>query len=370
MVDRLHMKRALHMVMMGAHAARKIESDEASEGGAVQESRRNMIPMRMEEHAQEVADQYKSWTTSKGFQGMGLAKKRSGGEEQSELALKVYVEEKLPGKKCGDAKIDKYVEIEIDGTRERIPTDVEPIGKLRLEINRNPIRPAPAGASIFRAKGHPEFGTLGCLVRKVSDPAGPVYILSNSHVLADQGLGQVGDAIVQPGTLHGGKAPRNTIATLFQWGVLNFVNSGFFSTIDAAIAKVKSDSDVLARIQQIGLPAGSSNVVQVGMNVEKYGAASQFSTAVVRDTHFTTGNLRYRRRTSTGSVTTGNVRFTDQVLCTQFTSPGDSGSAVVNSNNNKIVGLHFAGSPAASVFNKISNVLSRFEVEVVTQPLS
>jgi hypothetical protein len=47
--------------------------------------------------------------------------------------------------------------------------------------------------------GHPDVtvGTFGCLVRKAGDEG--LFILSNSHVLANEGLARIGDPIVQPG---------------------------------------------------------------------------------------------------------------------------------------------------------------------------
>lgn len=366
MASRKHIRDALHMITMGAKAAEIIARDEGVEaGGELREARRNAVPIKQAEKAKAMSDKYGHWMKSKGFQGMGLARKIEGGKAHPVTSLKFYVEEKLPKGKC-DVLIGDSVEMEIDGKIESIPTDVEPIGKLRLELNRTPIRPALGGCSIFRAGGPSEFGTLGCLVRKTNDPQGSVYILSNSHVLADQGLGSVGDPIIQPGTFHGGETPADTIATLFEWGAFNFVSSGFYSTVDAAIARVTNDSEVLARIKELGLPTGASSVVREGMKVEKYGAASGLSTGIVRDVNFTTGNLRYKRP----GGGTANVRFTDQVLCTQFTSPGDSGSAIISPGSGKVVGLHFAGSTAASVFNKIHNVLNLFSVEIVSSPLT
>jgi len=41
-----------------------------------------------------------------------------------------------------------------------------------------------------------------------------LYILSNSHVLADEGTGAVGDRVIQPGKYDGGAAPGDVIAEL------------------------------------------------------------------------------------------------------------------------------------------------------------
>ena len=44
---------------------------------------------------------------------------------------------------------------------------------------------------------------------------------------------------------------------------------------------------------------------------------------------------------------------------------GDSGSAVFNMAK-QVVGLHFAGSPSSSIFNRIEHVLTALDIEVVT----
>jgi V8-like Glu-specific endopeptidase len=48
--------------------------------------------------------------------------------------------------------------------------------------------------------------------------------------------------------------------------------------------------------------------------------------------------------------------FEDQVLTTAIAQGGDSGSAVLNENN-QVIGLLFAGSDAIAIVNKIANVI-------------
>jgi len=51
------------------------------------------------------------------------------------------------------------------------------------------------------------------------------------------------------------------------------------------------------------------------------------------------------------------VRFTDQFMAGAMSQPGDSGSAVLN-DNNELVGLLFAGSDTSTIMNRIENVFS------------
>lgn len=59
------------------------------------------------------------------------------------------------------------------------------------------------------------------------------------------------------------------------------------------------------------------------------------------------------------------ARFTDQIFSTPMSSPGDSGSSILNMER-QVVGLLFAGSEHVSIFTPIQRVLDRFEVDVIT----
>ena len=80
-------------------------------------------------------------------------------------------------------------------------------------------------------------------------------------------------------------------------------------------------------------------------------------------------DFRFDARYPRTATAYARVGFRDQVLCTRFTSDGDSGSAVLNSAL-QVVGMHIAGSESVSIFSKIGYVLSQLGVEVITSPLS
>jgi hypothetical protein len=85
-----------------------------------------------------------------------------------------------------------------------------------------------------------------------------------------------------------------------------------------------------------------------GMKIVKRGRTSGDSEGTVKDIHFSIV-LPYPGL--------GKIGFVDQVLCTRYSKEGDSGSIIVDKATGKIVGLHFAGSSAGSVFNPISDVM-------------
>lgn len=314
------------------------------------------VPEKLRAQALEVHRASTPWTMGKGIQGVGIAEKTTDGERLRELVLKVYVEEKLP-----KSKVDNLVprSVKIPGVAERMPTDVESIGRVKLEVNSTRVRPAIPGFSV----GHFNItaGTIGCLVRKIGDPK-TLYILSNSHVLADEGVATVGDQVLQPGPIDGGTQAGDVLGTLAEFVPFNFTATGYPNLVDAAIAKVKA-SDVTSAIRLIGVPAGVSKVLRRGIQVQKTGRTTDYTRGVIQDVDYRMA-LDYKRPGGGN----GRVGLRDLVLCTRYTDGGDSGSAVLNMDK-KVVGLHFAGSDSSSIFNKIGNVLDALKIELVTETI-
>lgn len=295
------------------------------------------------------------WTKGRGIQGLGIAKRITAGKETDELALKVYVERKLPKSECSNLAPSM---IRIAGLSQKIPTDVEEIGKVAVEPNTSRVRPAVPGFGVGHLKV--SVGTFGCLVRQKGDKTG-LYILSNSHILANQGVASVGDVIIQPGRADGGKAPKDVIAKLTDWIAFQFTPLTFPNLVDAAIAKVKSPKLVTSAIRLIGVPKGVSRVLRRGMRVQKTGRTTDYTQGIIRDVNYRLP-LRYKKP----GGGTGRAGLRDQILCTRYTDGGDSGSAVLNMQK-KVVGLHFAGSSSTSIFNRIGHVLDLLGIDVVTK---
>ena len=90
------------------------------------------------------------------------------------------------------------------------------------------------------------------------------------------------------------------------------------------------------------------------MNVKKSG----------RTTGFTTGTIQQIDVTST--VTHGSNKtatFVDQLMAGAMSAGGDSGSAVLN-DQNELVGLLFAGSNSTTLFNRIQNVFQALQISL------
>jgi len=307
--------------------------------------------------ALKMQEKAKPWAMGKGIQGIGIAEKITDGQKLGVLAIKVYVEKKLPKSKLEDV-VPKN--LTVPGVEEKIETDIQEIGIVTKEPNTIRVRPAIPGFGV----GHVNItvGTFGCLVRKKDDDE-TLYILSNSHVLADEGTGAVGDRVIQPGKYDGGAAPGDVIAELSQWIPFQFTSTGYPNTVDASIAKVKNKASVTSAIRLIGVPTGASNRVRRGMRVQKTGRTTDYTQGIIQDINYRMA-LNYKKPGG-GS---GRVGLQDLVLCTRFTDGGDSGSAVLDMNK-RIVGPHFPGSPSSSIFNKINNVLTQLDIDVVTSKI-
>ncbi len=298
------------------------------------------------------------WRSSPQIQGYGVSHRQTSGDRLKDLALKVYVDKKKPKHILGDQLVPPKIKIPELGIT--VETDVEEIGSIELELDTARHRPAFPGCGL----GHVDVtvGTFGCLVQKKGDSS-KLYILSNSHILANEGLASIGDNIIQPGDYDGGNAPNDVIAKLAEFVPFDF-NVSAENHVDAAIARVIRKNQVISKIAVIGVPPSDVGVARIGTRVKKTGRTTGFTLGEVLDTDFKT-TLKYKKT----KTTEGEVKFADQVLCTRYTAGGDSGSIVLHETTNKILGLHFAGSPSTSIFNKIHHVINELDIEIVTRDL-
>jgi len=305
--------------------------------------------------------------------GVGIGYKEVAGEKTPDLAVVVFVEEKLPPEALPRTHlVPKHVN--------KLPTDVVAVGRIRLLNHRTArVRPAVPGISI----GHYRItaGTLGAVVLgKDGEP----LILSNNHILANRsngtdGRAKIGDPILQPGPLDGGIVGRDTLAHLarfvpIQYGqeavtcavasqveylfnrLVQAYHPGYTvrmyrqtagrNLVDAALAAPVNPADVRAEIFELGRVDGAANP-ELGTPVKKSG----------RTSGVTTGTVMYLDATVTVDVDEGaQATWEDQIVTSAISKPGDSGSLVVDGKN-RAVGLLFAGSDKTTVCNRIANVL-------------
>ena len=309
--------------------------------------------------------------------GMGVGVKWRNGQPTGEPALVVLVTHKVAREQLLEAEL-------VPPTLASMQTDVltigypvagggEPLSTAPQTLARR-VRPAKGGYSV----GHINI-TAGTIATCVYDilPGGAVnppahgvgippkfYILSNNHVLANVNAAALGDPILQPGPFDGGTNPADRIATLSRFIPLTLTPpiplAQHHNLVDAAIAEGEFH-DLDREIYWTGPVRGwrlKANVT-VGTVVKKSG----------RTTNFTTGRITAINATVDVNYGGGRVgRLTDQIVTTNMSAGGDSGS-LVTTLDNVAVGLLFAGSSTAMIANQIENVRALLRVEVAEQIL-
>lgn len=311
---------------------------------------------------------------------VGLAEgiKWKNGKPTGEPALLVLVTHKLEKGQVGskDLAPPKLGEMQTDVLAVGFPFaggDAESSGAGVQTLGER-VRPAQGGYSV----GHINI-TAGTIATCVYDilPGGSVsppvhgvgipsryYILSNNHVLANSNAASPGDAVLQPGPFDGGTNPADRIATLTRFIPITFNPPTPLASqnnlVDCAIAEGQFH-DLNRLIYWNGHVRGwrRKASVTVGTVVKKTG----------RTTDFTTGRIIAINATIDVGYGGGKVaRFKDQIVTTNMSAGGDSGSLVLTLDN-VAVGLLFAGSTTSMIANHFENVRSLLRVEVAEQIL-
>lgn len=323
--------------------------------------------------------------------GFGQGVKWTNGQPTGLPALLVFVTQKLPTTTLLER--DLVPPQMDDGT----PTDVVAVGHLVAqraaehlappvtvpgdgatlferreivaELLTRRMRPAPAGVSIGNVAI--TAGTLSGVVydflpgASTDPPASGIgtpstfYVLSNNHVLAASNAAPVGSAIVQPGPFDGGVDPQDRIATLSRFIPIQFAPQipleQHQNIVDCAIGRCEF-ADATGAIYSSSRPRGwrrKANV-EVGDLVKKTGRTTNLSFGRIISVDATV---------DVGYGPAGVARFRDQIVTTNISAGGDSGSLVLTLDDIAI-GLLFAGSSQATIVNHIENVRTLLRVEV------
>jgi hypothetical protein len=309
--------------------------------------------------------------------GMGVGMKWKNARPTGEPALIVLVTHKqgreklctsdlVPEKMAGMQTDVLAIGYPIAGGGETMDNDT-------LTLSRQ-IRPVKGGFSV----GHKNItaGTIAtCVYDLLTESStgsrhygigkpGKYYILSNNHVLANNNLAAPGDPILQPGPFDRGMCPKDRIATLSRFIPITFEppvpREKHYNLVDAAIAEGEFHN-LDREIYWIGHVRGwrPRNDINVGLYVQKTG----------RTTNYSVGRITAINATVDISYDAGRTaRFKDQIITTNISAGGDSGS-LVTTLDNVAIGLLFAGSSIATIVNQIENVRTLLQVEVAAERL-
>jgi hypothetical protein len=261
--------------------------------------------------------------------GVGVGLRYAGDTLTGELAVKVFVREKLPLARVSSAA---RVPPAVAG----MATDVEAIGEVLLHsyAKRYP-RPVPCGVSCSNVDLNGS-GTLGCLVVLNNNK---LCLLSNNHVLANENAARIGDQIIQPGNAEPAPAPDQLIGVLENFVPIQAAGN----LVDAAVAwtsfrRVSAQHVTYSLNPQPVQPA-------IGMSVMKNGRTTQSTIGMLTDVgvNISVGYDPF----PAGAEMRDQLAF--RGVNGPFSKPGDSGSLIVTAGSKQPVALLFAGSSDNSV---------------------
>jgi hypothetical protein len=307
-----------------------------------------------------------------GVVGVDINEKVTKGQPTGELAIVVYVEEKKAKNKLGAADV---IPSEIDGIptdvkQERIElhasrvavTEIAPFvdatkyATLHGGISMGPCRSVHLVPPDVPAPGDYIFvGTLGAIVKdRVTHAA---MALTNFHVACVDNGWSVGNTMCQPGRNDGGTCPTDVFGTL--------TRAALSTHVDGAVVSISSSKTTDCSIEEIGAVKGQA-VAALNIAVRKRGRTTGLTYGKVTSVD---ASVTIDYGDGLGSHTLKNqIRVEpDTSKSAQFSDHGDSGSVVVDANN-KVVGLLFGGSSAATYANPIQSVLEELNVDLCVKP--
>ena len=303
--------------------------------------------------------------TRDGVTGVDIGYKYKNGKRTKQVVIRVYVAEK----QANISKFDK-----IPKTIRGIKTDIIQ-AYASYHADDRPYTPITGGISFGQSEKFrliqddgsvaliSEQGTLGAIVRDNLTEK-PMF-LTNHHVTkvmvseVEERSGKVGDIFDQPNLVGGdGKPfPNASIGKLARFAINPLV--------DAAVIEYQSTRPFTEEILGIGKIAGSAKAT-LGMKVRKRGRTTELTYGIVDGIDASTAiqgtNIVFQHQMVIVPDTTKNAVFSNS---------GDSGSVVVNEQN-KVVGLLFAGvpsmanSPQMTWANHIDNVLTQLNIHFKT----
>jgi hypothetical protein len=267
----------------------------------------------------------------------------------------VYVEKEEHVKKIPKKLEDVPVRVEVIGRIEALkPAKTAPAPSVTCSsispYSRTGCnRPVFGGISVGNEKLTGSAGTLGIIAKKDGTPV----ILSNAHVLAMDTSARfvpIGTKIWQPGDYDGGSDP---VGALQAYIPITFKSLFAKNYADAAIASLSVEGrqgQVLDGSNTGFLTFnGVAGISGSGWNVYKSGRTTGVTMGTTKNTGATV-KVYYTQSLY--------AYFRDQIITTDMSDPGDSGSFVWIDfgQSHYWVGLLFAGSDQATIICKMNRI--------------
>lgn len=262
------------------------------------------------------------------------------------FALPPYLNIRLAKAAVVEAKAARSRADDLKAVNERLTT-------VAVEYYREFHRPVEPGTSASHLES--TAGTICCVVRLKS--GGPQRYLLGADSFAPLGS-KPGDLILQPGSIDGGSAPTDAVASLFRVVPLNPKGS---NRAVGAIAQVLPNVKITNAITGLGPIRGIGEALSLGQEVYIAGRTTGIAKAVV-STLDMTAQIEYPELDSP-IVFDGLIGLTAQISKEGATRGGDSGAPVL-STDGMLVGMIFAGSEGISLAVPIRPVLDALGAEL------
>lgn len=326
------------------------------------------VPMPRESEQLKEIMRASHWFFDGNLLGIAVGLKSTGGvpDPTGKPCLKFYVRKKLPKRQLKRAAFipEKF---ELAAIEEEFTTDIElldAIPRAHLDPTLRPLRPGGAFGNFRGTRG-----TIGLVVRFQTGPSafsGPL-LLSCSHVLCPSGF-MPDDVVEQPPDPDGLSGPNRigvvaTFTTLTTPGIKG---------ADAALALLDGNQLADGSIPGIGRATGFGSLRGLSLPqlrallLIRTGAGTGLRVPGMIDSIHGSFPVHYP---SLGGRT---VIFNTAILYRTTALEGDSGAAIVNAQNNQVVGQHIAGASMMGVMIPIDIVLSELEKvssgRIVLQP--
>jgi hypothetical protein len=244
----------------------------------------------------------------------------------------------------------------------RAPTKTAPSATVPAD-HRKPYNPVPGGVEIGPLAGS-FVGTLGCYVRRGSNDDGPLFVLSNNHVLADVNRFPVGKQFTEPFSAN----PARVLAALSDFEPILFPgpNSQPRNVIDAAIAGVTGPLNAVTG-QILGIKKYTPQLLapRPGMKVTKAGRTTGVTKGTIRAIRVRGVQVNYGTLQNPVIATFDNAITVTGAGGAAFSGPGDSGSVILDQDSGRPVALLFAGDGVTTTACDVTAACARFNVRPV-----
>jgi hypothetical protein len=232
------------------------------------------------------------------------------------------------------------------------------------DLRKQRQRPVIGGISV----GHPDVtaGTLAyfCQSTRAGDDPSVVHVLSNNHIFANLGRGNVGDPLYQPGSIDGGTS-ADIFATLERWEDLQ-LDGTTPNLIDGAIGAMAAGVSHTLEVCSIGTITGTAQATGL-MGIRKHGRTSGYTEGTVTDVLIDALVGMDPYDPSALGFFQNQMRLEPTTSHPAIGFQGDSGSLIVDGASQTAVGLYFANPQSGeyAYANHIADVMSHLEITLL-----